>query len=154
MIVSVCYKNVDDAARVYEKSWKDSHKNICTAEFVEKHDFMYMKNYLKNKLKELYDIYICYADKIPVGIVGINPKDEEICLLYVLPEEQGKGYGTALLDYAVSLCKNPYVTVLDTNVKAIAFYKKRGFVPAEIQNENSCEKRIFERKYVYQNKIM
>ena len=44
--------------------------------------------------------------------------------------------------------------VLDTNTKAIEFYLKRGFVPAEIQPLQNKEKHIFERKYVYQNKNM
>ena len=154
MIVSVNKENLSEAAKVYMDSWKESHKDICSAEFIEKHDLEYMKNYLNDKLKDLYVIYIYYADEIPVGIVGINPTDEEICLLYVSPENQGKGYGIKLLDRALSLCKNPYITVLDTNTKAIDFYLKRGFVPAEEQAENSNKKKIFERKYVYLYKNM
>ena len=154
MIVSVNKENLSEAAKVYMDSWKESHKDICSAEFIEKHDLEYMKNYLNDKLKDLYVIYIYYADEIPVGIIGINPTDEEICLLYVSPENQGKGYGTKLLDHALSLCKNPYITVLDTNTKAIDFYLKRGFVPAEEQAENSNKKKIFERKYVYLYKNM
>ena len=154
MIVKINESNINEAAKIYMLSWKDSHKEICSAEFIEKHDLTYMKNFLNNKIKELYDIYIYYADKNPVGIVGINPDDEEICLLYILPEEQGKGFGTKLLDHALSFCKNPYITVLDTNTKAIDFYTKRGFFPAENQKENSEEKRIFERKYVYQKRNM
>ncbi|MBQ7938290.1 MAG: GNAT family N-acetyltransferase [Oscillospiraceae bacterium] len=154
MIVSVNKENLSEAAKVYMDSWKESHKDICSAEFIEKHDLEYMKNYLNDKLKDLYVIYIYYADEIPVGIVGINPTDEEICLLYVSPENQGKGYGTKLLSHALSLCKNPYITVLDTNTKAIDFYLKRGFVPAEEQAENSNKKKIFERKYVYLYKNM
>ena len=154
MIVSVNKENLSEAAKVYMDSWKESHKDICSAEFIEKHDLEYMKNYLNDKLKDLYVIYIYYADEIPVGIVGINPTDEEICLLYVSPENQGKGYGTKLLNHALSLCKNPYITVLDTNTKAIDFYLKWGFVPAEEQAENSNKKKIFERKYVYLYKNM
>ncbi len=154
MIVSVNKENLSEAAKVYMDSWKESHKDICSAEFIEKHDLEYIKNYLNDKLKDLYVIYIYYADEIPVGIVGINPTDEEICLLYVSPGNQGKGYGTKLLDYALSLCKNPYITVLDTNTNAIDFYLKRGFVPAEEQAENSNKKKIFERKYVYLYKNM
>ena len=154
MIVSVNKENLSEAAKVYMDSWKESHKDICSAEFIEKHDLEYMKNYLNDKLKDLYVIYIYYADEIPVGIVGINPTDEEICLLYVSPKNQGKGYGTKLLNHALSLCKNPYITVLDTNTKAIDFYLKRGFVPAEKQPENFNKKKIFERKYVYLYKNM
>ena len=154
MIKKVSEKNIADVAKVYMDSWKDSHKEICSSEFIEKHDLNYMIDYLKEKKELGYDIFSCYVSESPVGMVGINPKDEEICLLYVSPVEQGKGIGTKLLDFAISRCKSPYITVLDTNSKAIEFYLKRGFVPAENQPLPKEEKHIFERKYVYQNKNM
>ncbi len=150
MITIVSEENVYDAAAVYMKSWRESHSDICSAEFIEKHDLQYMINYLTEKKDHGYDIFIDYNSEKPVGLVGINPADDEICLLYILPEEQGKGFGTELLKFALSRCKNPYVTVLDTNTKAAEFYKKRGFVPAKEQPERAENKRIFERKYVYQ----
>ena len=152
MIVELNETNIIDAAKVYMESWKESHKDICSSEFIEKHDFKYMIDFLKEKKDIGYDIFIDYVNEKPVGIVGMNPKDEEICLLYVSPAEQGKGFGTELLEFAVKRCKNPYITVLDTNKKAIDFYLKRRFVPAEKQQETNKEKRIFERKYVYQEK--
>jgi len=153
MIAKVSKENIIDAAKVYMDSWKESHKNICSAEFIEKHDLNYMINFLSEKIKNGYLIFISY-DNAPEGIVAINPTDEEISLLYVSPEKQGNGVGTKLLDFALSKCVSPYITVLDSNKKAIDFYKKRGFVPAEKQPKNNSEKRIFERKYVYQNKNM
>ena len=150
MIKKVSEENIIDAAKVYMDSWKDSHKEICSFEFIEKHDLDFMINYLNEKIKNKYDVFINYTDEKPVGIVGINPADEEICLLYISPKEQGKGFGTELLNFALLGCKEPYITVLDSNKKAIDFYLKRGFIPLEVQPENSEEKRIFERKYVYQ----
>ena len=129
-------EKLPEAAKVYMDSWKESHKDICSAEFIEKHNEEYMENFLRQKLDDGYDIFIGFEGERPVGIVGINPKDEEICLLYVSPKEQGKGFGGKLLDFALD------------------FYTKRGFVPDENQPEQTKEKRIFERKYVYQNKNM
>lgn len=154
MIIEMDENNIKDAAKVYMDSWKESHRDICSKDFIEKHDVDYMINFLEEKRENGYLIFVYYIFEKPVGTVGINPKDEEICLLYISPDEQRKGYGTKLLDFALSKCKNPYITVLDTNKKAIAFYTKRGFAPLENQGENSGEKHIFERKYVYQNKNM
>ena len=154
MIINVSSNNISDAAKVYMDSWKESHKEICSKEFIEKHDLEYMKEYLSEKLEHGYNIFIDYENVKPVGIIGINPIDEEICLLYVSPKFQQKGYGAKLLEYAINKCKNPYIIVLDTNKKAIDFYTKRGFVPDKNQPEKTEEKRIFERKYVYQNKNM
>ncbi len=154
MIIELNEDNIKDTAKVYMDSWKESHKAICSPEFIEKHNIDYMTEFLKKKKENGYAIFIDYVNEKPVGMVGINPLDEEICLLYVSPDEQRKGYGSELFEFALSRCENPYITVLDTNIKAIEFYTKRGFVPAEKQPENSFEKHIFERKYVYQNKNM
>ena len=154
MIINVSSNNISDAAKVYMDSWKESHKDICSIEFIEKHDMKYMNNFISEKLKLGYNIFIDYENDLPVGIIGINPIDEEICLLYVSPEFQQKGYGAKLLGYAIKKCKNPYIVVLDTNKKAIDFYTKRGFIPDKNQPEKTEEKHIFERKYVYQNKNM
>ncbi len=154
MIKTVSDENISEAAKVYMDSWKESHKDICSKEFIEKHDLNYMETFLSEKIKNGYLVFMDYEKSVPVGIVSINPYDEEICLLYISPEYQRKGVGDKLLKYALSLCKKPYITVLDTNKKAIDFYTKRGFVPMENQTEISAEKRIFERKYVYQNKNM
>jgi len=150
MIIEVSKQNLSDAAFVYMLSWKESHMEICSADFIEKHDIDYMTAFLSEKIEDGYKIYIKYSEDVPVGIIGINPADEEICLLYVFPEKQGNGFGNELLRFALAKCENPYITVLDSNKKAIDFYTKRGFVPAEKQQENSGEKKIFERKYVYQ----
>lgn len=150
MIIEVSKQNLSDAAFVYMHSWKESHRDICSADFIEKHDIDYMTAFLSEKIESGYKIYIKYSEDVPVGIIGINPADEEICLLYILPEKQGNGFGNELLRFALAKCENPYITVLDSNKKAIDFYTKRGFVPAEKQQENSGEKKIFERKYVYQ----
>lgn len=150
MITEVNGNNLFDAAKVYMYSWKESHKDICSLEFIEKHDLDYMINFLSEKIEKGYLLFIDYINKKPVGIIAVNLCDEEICLLYVLPEEEGNGYGSELLSHAVSICKNPYITVLDTNIKAIGFYRKRGFVPEEDPPEKNKEKRIFERKYIYQ----
>lgn len=150
MIKRVSEENIKDAARVYMNSWKKSHMNICSEEFIEKHTLEYMVDFISKKIKNGNLIFISYDNDIPEGIVSLNPEDDEISLLYVSPEKHGKGVGSKLLDFALSKCDSPYITVLDTNRKAVEFYKKRGFVPAEIQPENAGKKRIFERKYVYQ----
>ena len=62
----------------------------------------------------------------PVGIVSL--KENLIENLYILPREQGKGYGTALLLFAISRCVGePTLWILDNNEKAFLFYTKHGF---------------------------
>lgn len=152
MIIRVDENNLCDAAKVYMLSWKDSHKDICSKEFIERHNLEYMKDYLKQKLNGGCKIYLNCSENKPLGIVGIGP-DDEICLLYVLPGEQGKGFGGALLEYAMKLCERPWVTVLETNLKAIEFYEKRGFSFYGVKDISS-KKQISEYKYVYRGENM
>ena len=67
MIIEINETNIGDAAKVYMESWKDSHKDICSSEFIEKHDFDYMLNFLKEKIKQNYNIFInCYNKNLSI----------------------------------------------------------------------------------------
>jgi ribosomal protein S18 acetylase RimI-like enzyme len=72
---------------------------------------------------------------------GLRLEDNQICKLhklYVLPENQGKGYGKSLIDEVRIRAVNLNTHALDLNVNrnnpAIGFYEKIGFV--KIKEEN------------------
>ena len=71
-----------------------------------------------------------------VGMVGLGREGDSWVMwkLYVLPEHQGKGIGTALLDAAISALPEGttelLLDVLVTNEKAIGFYRAHGFTEA------------------------
>lgn len=65
-------------------------------------------------------------EQVAVGTVTI--KENEICRLFILPKEQGKGYGSLLLDYAEEQIGRRFVTVrLDASFSAKALYLRRGY---------------------------
>lgn len=71
-------------------------------------------------------IYVATVNDICVGTVTIN--DNEINRLFVLPEFQGKGYGTALLDFAESKIAENYAEItLAASLPAKKLYLKRGY---------------------------
>ena len=48
--------------------------------------------------------------------------------LYILPDAQGKGYGTKLLDFAIGRCSDiPTLWVLSNNEGAQRLYERNGF---------------------------
>lgn len=153
MFLAVDESNLDMAAEVYMFSWKDSHKDICSREFIEKHDAEYMKAFLLGKMNEGCRLFLLCSGQKPVGTVGVS-RDDEICFLYVLPEEQGRGFGSELLNYVLTLCKDPWVTVLESNRKAIRFYEKHGFEFWGKKENISPKNRISEYKYVYRGTNM
>jgi ribosomal protein S18 acetylase RimI-like enzyme len=79
---------------------------------------------------------ICKSDRGAVGFASwslIEPGIYKLHKLYILPGQQGKGIGHAMLDHIISDIKQEGAAALRLNVNrynhpAIAFYEKTGFV--------------------------
>lgn len=127
MILPVTRQNIHQAAVIHSESWKESHKDLCSAEFLEAHTPERQKSYLEAEMEQGAQIYML-VDQKPVGIISVQS-----CLiadLYVLPSEQNKGYGTRLLAFAVTKCQGPpSLWVLSSNQRAQKFYERNGFCP-------------------------
>ncbi|HIY10811.1 MAG TPA: GNAT family N-acetyltransferase [Candidatus Anaerofilum excrementigallinarum] len=127
MILPVTRQNIHQAAVIHSESWKESHKDLCSAEFLEAHTPERQKSYLEAEMEQGAQIYML-VDQKPVGIISVQG-----CLianLYVLPSEQNKGYGTRLLAFAVTKCQGPpSLWVLSSNQRAQKFYERNGFCP-------------------------
>lgn len=76
-------------------------------------------------------VFLCRDNwKNVVGTVTL--KKNEICRLFVLPQYQGKGYGTEMLNYAEEMIAHHYSEiVLDASLPAKKMYSKRGYVGRE-----------------------
>lgn len=122
----VTEQNIDIAATIHSISWKESHKSFCSEEFVLAHTPQRQKKYIENEITEGKRFYILYDDNSAKGIVSV--KNNLIENLYVLPTEQRKGYGTALLKYAEQLCKGtPTLWILSNNEAAKMLYTKMSY---------------------------
>lgn len=125
MIVNVSEDTILAAAKIHSSSWKQSHESICTREFIEVHSVEHQRIYLLEEMKLGKSLYMLVEDK-PLAIVSVY--NDLIENLYVLPEEQGKGYGTQLLLYAMGCCKGvPTLWILENNERAYGLYQKYGF---------------------------
>lgn len=124
-IVKADSTNIGDAARVHSVSWRESHKAFCTPEFVALHTPEKQKNYLQGKMDHGTDVFML-LDGRPVGIVSVTGNLIED--LYVDPACQSRGYGTALLKYAIRQCKGtPTLWILENNLRAARLYRRMGF---------------------------
>lgn len=140
MIVEVNEKNICYAARIHSESWKDSHKQYSSPEFVELHSIEHQEEYLRGEIHNGKNLYMLIEDKY-IGIVSI--KENLIENLYVVPNEQQKGYGTILLKFAVGKCTGtPTLWILESNIKAYNLYSKYGFHKTGKKNQLSTS--IFE----------
>ena len=75
--------------------------------------------------KELESVWV-YDDGVVKGFVQV--KEREVKKLFVEPVLQGNGIGAELLDYAIDQKNVNFLWVLEKNKRAMAFYKRHGFV--------------------------
>ena len=110
--------NFPEALRVYTTSWRESHRGVCTPEFLRSRDYA---GYLQNRMDGLFLI----SDGVPVGVFHLS--GEDFGDLYIHPGHAGQGYGTTCVEFAQKQCKRLRLTVLSTNWTAIHLYQKMGF---------------------------
>lgn len=85
-------------------------------------------------------VTVAEVDGTVVGIAVVGPHEEYLVLwkLYVLPEFQGTGIGTALVESVVASATGVHrqirISYLEGNTLAEAFYRGKGFV--EISRES------------------
>ena len=149
MVIPVTEENISDAARIHSISWQESHRSFCSEDFIQKHTVEHQKEYIREKMKNGSKFFILY-DKEPVAVVSV--KDELIEDLYVLPEQQNKGYGTHLLNYVVAKIKAqgliPSLWILENNHDAERLYLRQGFVPTG--NRNHITGKLDEVEFRYE----
>ncbi len=125
IIVPVNRADIRRAAEVHSVSWQESHRDFCTADFLALHTPEHQEKYIARKMDEGSRFWML-EDPDPAGVVSV--KDSLIEDLYVLPDRQNRGYGTALLRYAVSRCSGmPSLWILENNARARRLYEREGF---------------------------
>lgn len=132
------------AAEVHAVSWQDSHRAFCPADFTAAHTPERQYRYLAEKGASGSRIYLLLRADTPVGVVMVT--GNVIADLYVLPEEQNKGYGTGLLRYAMEQCEgSPTLWILENNAGAERLYRRNGFRPTgrTIEHPGGFDEREF-----------
>lgn len=93
-------------------------------------DTFYFKELMVSNLSasfenELDTIWV-YDDGVVKGFIQIE--EREVRKLFVEPVLQGQSIGAELLEYGISTKNVNTLWALEKNTKAIAFYKRHGFV--------------------------
>ena len=81
------------------------------------------------------------------GVVAFH--DDWIEQLYVLPEMQGQGLGTALLDVAKHTSDRLQLWTFQRNTQARRFYEARGFALVEQTDGSSNEEKEPDARYLW-----
>lgn len=119
-LVSLTDEVLDELLVVWEKSVRSSHH------FLREEDIAYFKPLVRNQYFPAVDLFVMRdADGHIDAFMGLS--GDMLEMLFVLPDKQGRGYGRALVDYAVNVCGIFKVDVNEDNEKAYRFYLKMGY---------------------------
>ena len=89
-------------------------------------DFNEVSGKICHSKSGLYYFCLVYDDGVVKGFMQV--KEREVKKLFVEPVLQGNGIGAELLDYAIDQKNVNFLWVLEKNKRAMAFYKRHGFV--------------------------
>lgn len=111
---------ISELTAVWEKSVRMTHLFLSEAEILN------IKNYVPQCLKEVKHLVVAYNDGgLPIGFMGAENSSLE--MLFIAPDERGKGLGSKLVNYAIKHYDIKEVTVNEQNPQAIGFYEHLGF---------------------------
>ena len=105
---------------VWEQSVKATHLFLSDEEINE------IKEYVPQALRAIAHLMIAVnEDGIPAGFMGVE--DGKLEMLFIAPDERGKGVGKQFIQYGVEKLSVHEVTVNEQNPEAIGFYEHMGF---------------------------
>ncbi|MBT3314252.1 MAG: GNAT family N-acetyltransferase [Anaerolineae bacterium] len=110
------------------KLWR-SAREIAFPEFQRTKGYSFEEDcaYFKNMLLKENDVYVTELDGIAVAFMAI--KGDFIDQLYISPDHQRKGIGTALIAHARILSPEKlWLYTFQSNLNGRAFYERNGFI--------------------------
>lgn len=122
-IVEVKERNlslVEQLLTVWENSVKETHL------FLLDNEIETIKNYVPEALRNISHLLIAQNEnEVPVAFMGIE--NQKLEMLFISPEERGKGLGKKLLQYGIENYSINELAVNEQNPQAKGFYEHMGF---------------------------
>ena len=111
---------VEQLLEVWERSVRATHLFLSAGEIEE------IKSYVPQALREVPRVIVAWReDGTPAGFMGVDGQKLE--MLFLAPEERGRGLGRELVRYGVERFGIREVTVNEQNPQARGFYERMGF---------------------------
>ena len=118
-IVKFSDKHQEQLLDVWEKSV------LATHDFLSPTDFQEIKEIVATIDFNSFDVYCLLDTGKLIGFLGTA--NQKVEMLFLSPEQIGKGLGKKLLNFAIHELKSNKVDVNEQNTKAVEFYSKFGF---------------------------
>ncbi|MBR1142243.1 GNAT family N-acetyltransferase [Bradyrhizobium sp. AUGA SZCCT0431] len=133
---------MDAAARVHRTSFDHALPWLAGLHTPEEDRWFYRERMLKT-----CTLWGAFDDNAMTGVIAFH--DDWIEQLYVLPEAQGQGVGTELLDVAKRASARLQLWTFRRNAPARRFYEARGFVLAEQTDGAGNEEKEPDARYLW-----
>lgn len=118
--------------REYRQADIDQVLAIWLTASIEAHNFI-EPQFWESKVSEMRDVYIPASETFVLeyekrinGFYSLH--GNTLAAIFVAPDSQGKGMGTALLDDAKNRRDSLRLSVYKENVPGLNFYEKHGFI--------------------------
>lgn len=109
---------------------------VCTPLYLDTLTPEHCREELGKEKEAGWAFYLHFTKDVADGMVGVCHKTGQISHLFVTEAAQGRGIGTKMLDFArKKLAEHPHptLTVLDTNTRALALYRRMGWRPVGVE---------------------
>ena len=111
---------IEQLLEVWERSVRATHLFLSAGEIAE------IRTCVPQALREVPHLVVMWrADGTPAGFMGIDGQKLE--MLFLAPEERGRGLGRALVWYGAERFGIREVAVNEQNPQARGFYERMGF---------------------------
>ena len=111
---------IQQLLQVWEKSVKATHL------FLSDNEIKNIKEYVPQALENIANLIIAVdKNQNPISFMGIE--DQTLEMLFITPEQIGKGLGKHLIEYGIKNYNIRKLTVNEQNLKAKGFYEHMGF---------------------------
>lgn len=112
-------KLLEQLLDVWERSVRATHLFLSDQEVCQ------IRQYVPQVLYSVQHLVIAADENIPLGFMGVEGKRLE--MLFLAPEERGKGVGRKLLEHGIDAYSVDHLTVNEQNPDARGFYEHMGF---------------------------
>lgn len=144
--MQIRFANQSDLELVHQLAhsiWPQTYKSVLSREQIEfMLEDMYSVKALAQQINEGATFILLEDEEGAKGFASFSRKADQQVLfvhkLYILPQEQGNGYGKSLINFIVAQAREKGIRCIELNVNrkntAVEFYQKMGFLIKEEVN--------------------